>query len=165
MSDWGVAVASELLYREAELLDGKQWDQWLALYQEKAVYWVPAWLDEYDVVTDPTSQVSLIYHDNRSQLEERVARIESRKSITALPLPRTVHLISNVRIVSADDQGLAVAASFMVCVYDPRTAREHSHFGRYAYRLVKTGGELRIAVKKIILSNDRVPTVVDFYCL
>lgn len=159
------SFVSEFLYREASLLDQKKWKEWLLLYQEQAVFWAPAWLDEYDVVTDPKKQVSLIYHDSRFQLEERITRIESRKSITALPLPRTVHLVSNVRVVKRDEAHLYADASFVVHVYDPRTAREHSHFGRYEYQLSDRDGDLRIAAKKIILVNDRVPTVVDFYSL
>ncbi len=85
-----------LIFREARLLDTGEWADWVAMYSEDAVFWVPAWLDEYTTTSDPRTQVSLLYHDARRGLEERIARIESRKSITAPPLPRTVHQISNL---------------------------------------------------------------------
>ena len=30
------------LYREARYLDDRDWDNWLALYDEKCTFWVPA---------------------------------------------------------------------------------------------------------------------------
>ena len=36
------------LFREARFLDDKDWDAWLAMYDEKATYWVPAWDDVPD---------------------------------------------------------------------------------------------------------------------
>ncbi|MDO9714523.1 aromatic-ring-hydroxylating dioxygenase subunit beta, partial [Paracraurococcus lichenis] len=89
MSDDASAAVAELLYREGLLLDRQDWDGWLALYLEDAEFWVPAWTTEHTTTTDPARQVSLIYHDSRFGLEERVMRIRTRKSVTAMPLPRT----------------------------------------------------------------------------
>ena len=36
-------------------------------------------------------------------------------------------------------------------------------FGRYQYELRATDGALRIAKKKIILADDRIATMLDFY--
>lgn len=165
MIDSSASAAADLLLKEAWLLDRKNWSDWLGLYAVDARYWAPAWLNEYDYISDPETQVSLIYHTDRDQLQERISRIQSRKSITALPLPRTVHIVSNILIVGSDAEGIEVTASFVVHVFDPRTAREHSHFGHYEYRLKPAAGELIIAAKKIILANDRVPTIIDFYTL
>ena len=65
------AVAAAALYREARLLDRGEWSDWVAMYREDAVYWVPAWLDEYETTNDPNTQCSLLYHDARRGLEER----------------------------------------------------------------------------------------------
>ena len=79
--------AAAFLFQEARHLDRHEWDAWVAMYREDAVYWLPAWRDEYETTADPQTEVSLIFHSTRLGLEERIARIESRKSITALPLP------------------------------------------------------------------------------
>jgi len=40
-------VATEdLIYREARLLDEKKWQDWLALYTEDALFWMPSWAGE-----------------------------------------------------------------------------------------------------------------------
>jgi benzoate/toluate 1,2-dioxygenase beta subunit/2,4,5-trichlorophenoxyacetic acid oxygenase 2 len=159
------AIAATTLYREARLLDRGEWADWVAMYREDAVYRVPAWLDEYETTNDPNTQVSLLYHDARRGLEERIARIESRKSITALPLPRTVHQISNLEAAETSPGEITCHSVFSVHVYDPRVAKEHVHHGRYEHRLAREGDQWKIARKIITLVNDRVPTLLDFYSL
>ena len=36
---WEVA---DFLFQEAELLDSQRWEDWLALFDDDATYWVPA---------------------------------------------------------------------------------------------------------------------------
>jgi len=156
-------TARALLFREARLLDRREWAAWAELYREDAVYWIPAWRDEDRLVDNPLAQVSLAYHDSRVGLLERIARIESRKSITALPLPRTTHLVGNVEVVGAGPDRLECESSFTVHVYDPRTGREHTRHGHYAHILSREADDWMIARKVITLNNDRVPAVLDFY--
>jgi 3-phenylpropionate/cinnamic acid dioxygenase small subunit len=163
MSD--LEKAASFLFQEARYLDRHQWDAWVAMYRQDAVYWLPAWRDEYETITDPQSEVSLIYHDRRLGLEERIARIESRKSIAALPLPRTLHLIGNVELRAVSASQIETEATFAVHVYDPRTAREHTRYGRYEHVISTDQETWLIAKKKIILVNDKVPAVLDFYSI
>jgi benzoate/toluate 1,2-dioxygenase beta subunit/2,4,5-trichlorophenoxyacetic acid oxygenase 2 len=161
MSD--LADVEWLLFIEAQYLDDRAWDAWADLYLEDARYWVPSWRDEYDLVSDPDTEVSYIYHSSRAQLRERIGRIESRKSITALPLPRTLHTISNIVLSARDENGVEARSCWTTHVFDPRTRRQHLHFGIYQHRLVRTAEGYRIARKKIVIMNDCIPTLVDFY--
>lgn len=165
-----LAVATELVAREGYLLDRRDWDAWLALYTQDTVFWVPAWRNESETVEDPDTEVSLIYHDSRVGLEERVHRLRTGKSVTTMPLPRTAHFVSNFLVGEATPAGVAsdridVHSSWQVVIYQPRTAVQYTLAGRYEHRLVKSGDVWKIAKKKIVLINDRVPTLVDFYCL
>lgn len=161
-----LAVAADVLHRDGLYLDRQEWDAWLSLYRDNAVFWLPTWKDEHCTADDPDKEVSLIYHSSRFELEERVKRIRSRKSVTALPLPRTVHSLSNLLVVNAEADALSTVANWTVHVYDPRTAKQHVHFGRYEHTLRRgDDGLWQIAFKKIILVNDQVPTVLDFYNL
>ena len=42
-------------------------------------------------------------------------------------------------------------------------SREHVFFGRYEYQLQTTAEGPAIASKKILLLNDTIPAVLDFY--
>lgn len=155
--------AAHLLYREARCLDERDWTGWLDLYTEDAVFWVPAWLDEYRTCTDPDREISQIYHDSKRGLAERIGRLQSRKSVTTMPLPRTTHFITNIETSPTSSDTRALAACWMVHVYDPRTARHHVNFGRYRITLVARDRLLRIARKVIHLNNDCVPASIDVY--
>ena len=87
---------SSFLYREARLLDDREWDEWLECYAPRAEYWMPAWDDDDQLIEDPQSQVSLIYYPNRAGLEDRVFRIKTERSSASMTEPRTCHFISNI---------------------------------------------------------------------
>lgn len=159
------AVATDLLVREGVCLDDRQWQHWLNLYATNAVYWVPAWVNDESESSDPNRQISQIYHDSRRGLEERVMRVESGKSVTAAPLPRTTHFVSNLVAEQVDADLISVRASWMTQVYAPRTAKQHVNFGHYEVRLVRQDSQWLIGWKKVHLKNDSVPTLVDFYLL
>lgn len=160
-----VAIATNVLCREGFCLDRRDWNEWLELYAEDAIYWVPAWRNEYEETENPDTEISLIYHESRLGLEERVMRIQSGKSVTAMPLPRTTHFVSNIVGSTKDQEIIEAQASWMVHVYDVRTARTHMHFGWCELELQRRGDSWLISRKKIHLQNDRVPTVIDFYTL
>ncbi|MEN3350108.1 MAG: benzoate/toluate 1,2-dioxygenase subunit beta [Bradyrhizobium sp.] len=160
-----LAEVERLLFVEAQHLDDKTWDAWAELYHDDARFWVPSWLDEYELVSDPDTQVSFIYHTSRAQLRERIGRIQSRKSITALPLPRTLHMISNIVLSERNELGVDARSCWTTHVFDPRTRRQYLHFGTYEHLLVRTAEGYRIASKKIVIMNDCIPAVVDFYSI
>jgi len=159
------AIATELLYRESSALDQRNWDQWLDLYTEDAVYWVPAWRNEDEQTSDPNSEVSQIYHGSRIGLEERVMRVTSGKSVTAMPLPRTTHFITNIVVTDYDEAEIKVAANFMVQLFQPQRGAHYVNFGDYELILARQGGRWLIVAKTVHLKNDLVPALIDFYTL
>lgn len=166
MSALAPPEAVDLLYREGHYLDAQRWDDWLALYCEDAEFWMPAWKDEHALTESPEREVSLIYYSARAGLEDRVWRVRSGLSVASLMLPRTAHAISGVVLEEcAADGALALRSSWSCHVYDVKRATQHVFFGRYEHRLRNVSGAWRIAAKKIVLANDRIPTMVDFYCV
>lgn len=159
------AQAEEFLYREALWLDRGEWDAWLDLYLPDAVFWMPAWRDETTPTSDPDAELSLIYYRGRRNLEDRVWRVRSGLSIASTPLPRVVHAVTNVLIENATETAASISSSFTVHLHDRRRERSHVFFGRYEHRLEQVEGAWRIAAKKILLLNDVIPTVVDFYSI
>lgn len=159
------AQALEFLQREGRHLDRREWDDWLALYREDAVFWVPAWLDEDRTGTDPATEVSLIYHDNRAALEDRVWRVRSQRSVASIPMMRTTHLLAGLVASEAKPGAIDASASWTCHVYDPKHRRQHVFFGLVEYAIDSAGPGWKIARKKVLLQNDYIPTMIDFYCL
>ena len=165
-SDRAFLVAQNLLLREANALDTQQWDEWLALYTDDAIFWLPAWLDEYQTTSDVNQTMSYMYHEGRLALSERVARITSKKSATAMPLPRTVHLVSGPLIAALDGNEMTVKSNSIVHVYDTRAMRTHVTACRCEHILTRGKDAIwLIKRKKVILVNDCMPSVIDFYAV
>ncbi|WP_372725522.1 aromatic-ring-hydroxylating dioxygenase subunit beta [Immundisolibacter sp.] len=150
-----------LLFEEAAALDEKRWDDWLALFTTDVEYWMPAWDSEHELTQDPTSEISLTYYNDRNGLEDRIWRIKSGMSSASTPLPRTCHLVTNIRVGEAVDGVLPVKATWQANAY--RNERTDSFYGTYEYGLREEKGKLVIARKKIVLMNDVIPSVVDIY--
>lgn len=143
--------ASDLLFEEASLLDAGRFDDWLALFTDDAVYWVPS--DRS--ATDASSAVSLVY-DDRSRLAERVWRLTSGYAHAQVPASLTTHLVTNVRVIdqpSADEAG--VESAFVV--HELRRETRSAYAGRCRHTLRRAGdGELRIACKRVDLLEATV---------
>lgn len=162
-----LAAGLALIHREARLLDTQAWDEWLALYADDCVYWVPAWDGEHRLTDNPDTEISLIYYEGRAGLEDRIWRIRSGKSVASTPMPRTVHVVGGVELLDAKTLTLELCASWTTHVYRVKRKEHQVHCGRYEYTLKRpdSDSEWKIGRKKVTLVNDTVPTMVDIYCL
>jgi 3-phenylpropionate/cinnamic acid dioxygenase small subunit len=152
---------SALLFAEAAALDEKRWDDWLALFSEDTEYWVPAWDSEHEATNDPDTEISFIYYDSRSGLEDRVFRLRLNQSSASIPLPRTCHQVTNIRAQLRADGNCAVKANWQAHSY--RLQKATTFFGFYDYVLAPKEQGWLIAKKKVTVLNDVIPTVLDIY--
>lgn len=157
--------AEAFLYREALLLDEGDYDAWLDMFTRDAVFWMPAWRNESEQTSDPDRELSLIYYQGRSNLEDRIKRIRSGLSVASKVRLRVMHAISNVMVTAQAPGSATVSSCFVVHLVDVRAGRTHAFFGRYEHDLVETEGGWRISRKLIRLLNDVVPTLLDVYSI
>lgn len=159
-------IAADVLYREALYLDERRWDEWLALYDEAPEFWVPAWKTEDEPTADPNSEVSFLYVSTHLELEERVARVRSGKSIASTPLPRTAHAVTNIMAEpGASGDELQVRCVTTTQIYTVNRREQHFVSARCTYQLIRAGAAWRIRRKKLLLLNDYIPTMLDFYTI
>jgi benzoate/toluate 1,2-dioxygenase beta subunit len=151
----------DFLYAEARYLDDKQWDKWLECYDKEVEFWVPSWDDDGTLVTDPHSQISLMYYAHRDGLEDRIFRIQTEKSSASTPEPRTAHQISNIEILESDDTGADIRFNWVTHSHRYKTTT--TFFGTSHYRLAKDGDQIRIKRKTVVLKDDYIPHVIDVY--
>jgi 3-phenylpropionate/cinnamic acid dioxygenase small subunit len=140
---------AELLYHEAALLDERRFDEWLALFTDDAVYWVPQGEDG-----DPARQVSIAY-DDRRRLHERVLRLTSGFAYAQDPPSRTCHLIGNVRQTGESDGALQIASALIVA--EVRRNTQQLYAGQVEHDLLPEGEGFRIRRKVVRLVNSDVP--------
>jgi benzoate/toluate 1,2-dioxygenase subunit beta len=141
-----LAEVEAFLFKEAELLDAREFDAWLELFAEDGIYWVPSGSDD----GDPKRRVSVAY-DSVSRLRERVWRLHSGVAHAQEPPSRTTRILSNV-MAEPDGELVRVGSAFVL--HEFRRGRLHAHAGRYRHELRRTDGRLAIAMKKVELVNN-----------
>ncbi len=139
-----LAEVEDLLYHEARLLDERQFAAWLTLYAEDAVYWMPARWGQQSI----TDEVSL-FHDDHMTLATRVGRLLHPRAHAQLPPSRTLHVVTNIRLVG-EQAGLLTVQS--ACVFHEFRAPDRLMLAaQVEHRLRREGDALRIVRKRVDL--------------
>ena len=145
-------AVEQFLFREADLLDRWQLDEWLSLYSEDARYEVAPTGEAHPETLSPETSLFIIA-DNRYRLEQRVLRLQKPSAWVESPHSRTRHLYGNVRIVAESGDELSVQANLIVW----RTSRNVTtqYPGHAVYTLLKDKSSgYRIRHKRVILDLD-----------
>jgi len=140
----------QFLIDEAAILDDWRLDDWLALFTPDATYVVPS-TDKPD--GDPAVDLTLI-DDDYLRLTWRVNRLKSCHAHREFPWSRTRRLVTNVRVLRADDDEVDVTAS--VLVHRFRHGRADLFVGRYLTTLARTPEGLRIRRRRAELDQERL---------
>jgi len=135
------------LYREARLMDEHAYDEWLSLWAEDLLYWVPC--NEDDI--DPQRHVSIIY-DTRPFLEDRIERLKSGVAYAQEPKSRLRRVVSNIEIEEGDNGEVTVYSNFNLT--ELRRSRQDTFAGRTIHKLRPQGASFKIAYKKVLLVNN-----------
>jgi len=144
----------EFIYREARLADEARYAEWLGLWTDDGVYWVPA---STDPAADPDKHISHIY-DNRGRLETRVKLLQTGYRHSQEPASHMRRLVSNIETAQADNGELIADSNFVLAELAIQAKRElHWWVGRTTHRLRRVGGELRMCRKKVVLVNAAEP--------
>jgi 3-phenylpropionate/cinnamic acid dioxygenase small subunit len=140
----------QFLFREAQLMDEHRFDEWLALWSEPALYWVPSNRDELD----PSREVSLIY-DDWVRLQLRIARLKSGFAHAQEPRSRMRRLISNIEIEEVADGEIVAHSNFLLA--ELRRGKQDLFAGRTTHRLRPQNGSFKLISKKVLLVNNDEP--------
>ncbi len=161
MSPLSRTEAEDFIYREARLLDERRFEEWLDLFTEDGLYWIP--MDEN---ADPENEPSVLF-DNSVTRRQRVYQLLHQPHYSQIPPSRTVHFVSNVESRAGDQNGqpgLSVVhcnfALFELRAGDPRQiglGEQRSIVGRCEYHLRYTKAQWRIALKKVIMIDRDLP--------
>ncbi|MDB5607487.1 MAG: ring-hydroxylating dioxygenase subunit beta [Bradyrhizobium sp.] len=140
------------LYREARLLDTAQFEEWMDLFTEDALYWVPAGRDDID----PSRHVSII-HDDKAAMATRIKRLRSGFAYAQDPASRVHRLISNVELGPSDDEHHTLEVSCMMLLVELARKRQTIHSARCEFTLDRSEANWRIRRKKVnLLRNGEV---------
>jgi 3-phenylpropionate/cinnamic acid dioxygenase small subunit len=151
----------DFFFREADLLDEREYDQWLDLLTDDIVYWMPlrknvSYADRHKDITAENDVAW--FHDDKDTLRKRVKQIQTGVHWADEPISRISHLITNVRLVepvSSLAEGEKVLTKCRFIVYRNRVEDETDLLvGRREDTLMRLGKGLKIARRKIILDQS-----------
>ena len=145
----------DLLFYEARLADESRYEEWETLVTDDMHYWVPAAGADYD----PVSRLSYV-NDNRSRLATRIRQLKTGLRHAQTPPSAMRRLVSNVEILSADDESGEYQVGSNFVLYElahQATGDIRIWAGRTTHRLRRVEGRLRIAAKRVDLVNAGGP--------
>src|SRR3954463_840690 len=136
----------EFLYREAELLDGRRYRDWLALLADDIRYWMPMrrnikYGDAEREFTRSRSDINW-FDEGKETLERRVKQIQTGIHWAEEPVSRISHLVTNVQVLEATPS-----------VADPREVQAKCRFLSYRNR-VETETDILVGKREDLLRRD-----------
>jgi 3-phenylpropionate/cinnamic acid dioxygenase small subunit len=153
---------AEFLYREAELLDERRYEEWLALLADDIRYWMPMrrnvkFGESEHEFTRAGTDIAW-FDEGKDTLIRRVRQIQTGIHWAEEPQSRIAHLVSNVMIVEASPsiaEPHEVTVSCRFLIYRNRVETETDLLvGKRGDTLRRVGTDWQIARRTIILDQN-----------
>src|SRR6266571_2660532 len=145
------------LYAEAELLDERRFEAWLALLTDDMRYWMPmrrnVKFGEQARENTRERQDMSWFDEGKTTLQQRVQQLLTGVHWAEEPLSRVCHMVTNVQIVQATALQVTVESRFLI--YRNRLQNETDFFvGKREDVLRKVDGTWKIARRQIVLDQN-----------
>jgi 3-phenylpropionate/cinnamic acid dioxygenase small subunit len=152
----------DFLYREADLLDERRYDEWLAFLAEDVRYWMPmrrnVKVDDLEREFTREGRDISWFDEGKDTLTRRVRQIQTGIHWAEEPVSRISHLISNIQLIEvnpsvAEPAEVSVRCRFLV--YRNRVETETDILvGKREDLLRRAGTDWQIARRKILLDQN-----------
>ncbi|HUN69460.1 MAG TPA: aromatic-ring-hydroxylating dioxygenase subunit beta [Burkholderiales bacterium] len=137
----------QFLYRQAALLDDKDWQGWIDLFTADGVYWMPP-----DASYKTWDGQPAIFAEDKNLMTVRMLRVLHPDAWSQRPLWGTNHVVSNVSIRKISKNGdVEVTSRFHMMELRRDDVR---HFaGAYLHKLKKTKKGFAIQLQRVDMTN------------
>jgi len=152
----------EFLYREADLLDERRYEEWLTLIAEDVRYWMPmrrnVKVGEAEREFTRAGQDINWFDEGKETLTRRVKQILTGMHWAEEPVSRISHMVSNIRLIevnpsAAEPEEVSVRCRFLI--YRNRVETETDILvGKREDLLRHINGEWKVAQRKILLDQN-----------
>lgn len=147
LADPRVSLAIELIWREAQLLDDKDYESWQTLYTDDAKYVIPVDPDTEDF----ESSLNMVYDDARMR-HMRVTRLVQGYSMSAVAAARTSRTISRFTVEEITEDTVTLRSAQVLVGFKRDTFQMLG--ADLTHRIRLAGGDARIELKVIRLVNS-----------
>ncbi len=147
-----LGAVERLLYRQADLLDGKNWQDFIDLFADDGVYWMPAAPEQ-----TTGDGVPSIFYEDRNLMTVRMTRLLHPRAWSQKTAWGTNHVVSNVVIEKEDKRTGEVAARSRFHMMEFRNDASRHFAGSYVHRLKRVGDGYRIKLQRVDMVNAQGP--------
>ena len=142
----GLKKLENFLYKEAELLASNDLDNWMDLYADDGIYWMPVKEDQEDGL----NHVSIFY-DDKTLMDIRSRHMKHPQAASKDFVLRASHIIGNVQVQSFSAKECVVTSNFHCVVF--YQSQQQMFAGRNTHTLVKNGESWLIKLRRVDLIN------------
>ena len=139
---------ARFVYAEAALVDAGCYDEWLALFADDAIYWLPLLPGQ----TDHRREQSIACED-KLLLRVRVERLKGPRTYSNQPPARCLHVLQAPVVEEADATANRFVTRAPFFYVESRGDAQLFLAGRVMHRLRVEQGALRIVEKRVDLIN------------
>ena len=140
----------QFLYRQSELLDAKLWQDYIDLFTDDGVYWMPVTPEQTEWEGSPS-----IFAEDKHMMEVRMGRVTHPTAWSQAPMWATSHVIGNVVIEAEAPGEWQVRSRFHMMELRRDTVRQFG--GTYRHTLVRQAGQLKIKLQRVDMFNAQAP--------
>lgn len=138
----------DFVIRETRLIDQHRFEEWLDLFADDGIYWMPLEWGQ----TDPRLTASLMYED-KLLLKIRVERLKGNRTFSQKPKSRCHHLLQSPQIEKRDDAANQYVTWTPMHYVETRLDRQDLYAAWATHTLAVIDGGLKIKLKRVDLVN------------
>ncbi|MEU3855266.1 aromatic-ring-hydroxylating dioxygenase subunit beta [Streptomyces sp. NPDC029554] len=148
LTDSRILQAVELIWREADLLDRKDYHAWNDLYADDGIYVIPVETstDDFD------DHLNMVYDDARMRAM-RVQRLTEGYAISAVDSAKTIRTVSRFVPLEVTDTSVSIRAGQVVVAYKRGNHDLWAGDVEYVIRFGATPADDKIVRKVVRLVN------------
>ena len=169
MQDDVLRQVEQFLYREARLLDSRQFRRWIDLLADDLRYWIPMRSNRYSAASksisildgsryeeDDLSKESdqAFMDEDKGSLRRRVDRLDTGMAWAEDPPSRTRHLISNVEVELGERESEVKVYSNFIMYRSRGETEEDFYVGSREDVLRNADGSWQLASRKIVFEQN-----------
>ena len=169
MQDDVLRQVEQFLYREARLLDSRQFRRWIDLLADDLRYWIPMRSNRYSAASksisirdgsryeeDDLSKESdqAFMDEDKDSLRRRVDRLDTGMAWAEDPPSRTRHLISNVEVEPGERESEVKVYSNFIMYRSRGETEEDFYVGSREDVLRNVDGSWQLASRKIVFEQN-----------
>lgn len=135
-----------LLAQHAAMLDARRWSQWMEMFTEDGVYWMPAAPEQTDWESQPS-----IFAEDKLLMQVRANRLLHPNAWSQAAQWATHHLLGTTLVEQVQSSSVSTYTAFQMM--EVRRDKVRHFGGSYRHHWVQQDGQWKIRLQRVDMFN------------